>query len=108
VANLPEVIALLIALQRRWIVMGVTHSAEIEAKDKEIQFREQLRQETLKDIEILREDDQKKTEALRDLTDVVKQSSQLVEKLLDEALDQRWDGNERRTPRPSPRTRRGA
>ena len=48
-ANLPIVAVIFIALQRGWVVMGVNHKIEIEAKDKDIEFREKLRQEAILD-----------------------------------------------------------
>lgn len=103
VANLPIVIALFIAQSRGWFVLGINHTAEltakdkiIEAKEKEAQFRESLRQEVLADRRLLEEKDKEKTEALRELTEVVKQTLQLNDRLLNETLNQRWDGSDRR------------
>lgn len=108
VANLPIVIALFVALQKRWIVTGVSYNSEMESRNKEVAYREELRQEVLLDRRMLEERDKEKTEALRELTEVVKQTLALNDRLLNEALDQRWDGNsERRKTQDSSRTRRG-
>lgn len=96
-ANLPIVIALFIALQKRWIVTGVSYNTIVEEKNKDIAFRESLRQEALSDRRLLEEKDKEKTEALRELTDVVKQTLVLNDRLLNETLNQRWDGDERRS-----------
>ena len=95
-ANLPVVTALFIALQKKWIIMGVSFSREMDQKDKELIFREQLRQEALNDLRTREERDKEKTEALRELTEVVKQTLELNDRLLNETLGQRWDGNDRR------------
>lgn len=118
IANLPVVIALFVAQQKGWFVLGITHNKNIEDKDKEynrviadkdreIAFREQLRQEVLLDREVLQERDKEKTEALRELTEVVQQTLKLNDRLLNETLNQGWDGNDRREGT-SQRTRRGA
>lgn len=103
-ANLPIVIALFIAQQRGWFILGINHNAELKAKDdqlaakdKTIEFRELLRQEVIKDRQLLEERDKEKTEALRELTEVVKQTLALNDRLLNETLTQRWDGSDRRT-----------
>lgn len=76
--------------------MGITHNRITNDRDREILFREQLRQEAIKDREILSVKDKEKTEALRELTDVVKQTLSLNDRLLNETLNQRWDGSDRR------------
>ena len=49
------------------------------------------------DRDTLRERDREKTEALRELTSVVQQTLNLNDRLLNETLNQRWDGsNDRR------------
>ena len=108
VANLPIVTVLFIALQKKIIVMGVTfdrendlHQQSLSEKDQEIEFREKLRQEAIADRDLLRIQDKEKTEALRELTVVVKQSLELNDRLLNESLAQRWDGNDRRSPKTS-------
>ena len=106
IANLPLLAALFWALQKKWIIMGVTFTREMEQKDQEIAFREQLRQEVLADTAALKERDKEKTEALREITEVVKQTLALNDRLLNENL-QGWDGYDRRsTSKTTPRTRR--
>lgn len=107
IANLPVVIALFVAQQRGWFVLGLTHNNTMADKDKQIEFREQLRQEAITDRDALAERDKDKTEALRELTEVVKQTLALNDRLLNETLNQRWDGSDRREGT-SQRTRRGS
>ena len=108
IANLPIVAVLFVALQKRWIIMGVTFTREMDDKDKDIAFREQLRQEALNDRRVIEERDKEKTDALRELTEVVKQTLELNDRLLNEALDQGWDGHERRATKITTRARRSA
>lgn len=88
--------------------MGITHNRIVAGKDIEIAFREQLRQEAIKDTEKLVEKDSEKTEALRELTSVVQETLKLNDRLLNEDLDEGWDGNDRRPAKDTSRTRRGA
>lgn len=97
IANLPLLAALFWALQKKWIIMGVTFEREITDLKAQIDFREKLRQEAINDLSLLRERDREKTDALRELTSVVDQTLKLNDRLLSEALDQRWDGNDRRS-----------
>lgn len=87
--------------------MGLTHFRMLAGKDEEIKFREQLRQEAIADRASLQEKDKEKTEAIRELTDVVKQTLVLNDRLLNEELEERWDGNDRRGKN-TPRASRGA
>jgi len=105
VANLPIVVVLFVAQQRRWIVFGTSHEETMQSKDKEIEFREKLRQEALNDIQALKAQNKENVEALRNLADVVNKSLEFNERLIDEGLDRGWDGNDRRTPKTSTRTR---
>lgn len=86
--------------------MGITFTREMEDKDKDIAFREQLRQEALNDRKIIEDRDKEKTDALRELTEVVKQTLELNDRLLNEALSEGWDGRERRATKVASRTRR--
>ncbi len=94
--NLPVVVVVFIALQKKIIIMGVTHKTIIQGKDEEIAFREKLRQEGLIDKAALELRAEKNTEATNELTLVVSKSMELNERLLSEDLAQRWDGNDRR------------
>lgn len=111
VANFPLVAAFFIALTRKWVYTGTNvqeinaaHDKEIALKDKDIQFREQLRQEALADIFALKAADKEKSEAIKELTTVVNNTLELNERLLDETLGQRWDGSDRRS-KPASRAR---
>ncbi len=95
--------------------MGRTHTDALAAKDEvikekdeEIAFREKLRQEALADLAALKLQNEKSIEATRELTNVVKQSLELNEHLVEKDLEQRWDGNDRRTPKASTGPRRSA
>lgn len=96
IANLPIVIVLFVALQKNWIVMGVSHNNEVENLKNDATYRESLRQEVLVDRRLLEERDKDKTEALRELTEVVRQTLALNDRLLNETLNKRWDGSDRR------------
>lgn len=111
-ANLPFLIGFGIALQRKWIIMGVTFSREMDDKDKQIQreiddknqqieFREALRQEALADKAALEKTNREMTVSMNELTNVVKQTLELNDRLVSETLGhQRWDGtDDRRTPK---------
>lgn len=71
--------------------MGVTFTREMEQKDREIAFREQLRQESLADNRVLEESNKDLSNSMTELTTTVKQTLDLNERLLDETLDKRWD-----------------
>lgn len=91
IVNLPFLVGVLWALQKKWIVMGVTFTREMEQKDREIAFREQLRQESLADNRVLEESNKDLSNSMTELTTTVKQTLDLNERLLDETLDKRWD-----------------
>jgi hypothetical protein len=104
IANLPIVTVLFVAQQKKWLYLGVTVQGILESftkaldqKDKDIDFREQLRQEAINDLKLREERDKEKTEAIRELTDVVTKTLDLNDRLLNETLGLRWDGNDRRT-----------
>ena len=104
-ANLPLLAALVYALNKKIIYMGVSVSQIIESfqkqledKDREVAFREQLRQEALLDRDALEKRNKEIISAVSELGVVVKQTLDLNEHLLDETLHQRWVENERRTP----------
>jgi hypothetical protein len=99
-ANLPVVSALLWALHRKWIVMGVTfqremddkdktHQREIDDKNKDLEFREQLRQEVLADKKVLEETNRDMATAINDLRSIVAQSIDLTESLVNENIQQK-------------------
>ena len=96
VANLPVVVALFIALQKGWVVMGRNHLDELTAANKEIEFREKLRQEALADKQALQVQNTENQKAMKELTVVVQNSLELNERLVNEGLEKRWDGNDRR------------
>lgn len=106
IANLPLVAALFYALNKKWIVMGVTFTREMEQKDKEIAFREQLRQEALSDKAALEHSNKEVATSMGELANTVKQTLDLNERLLNESLGQRWDGlRDRRASETSRRAR---
>jgi hypothetical protein len=84
--NFPLVGAVLLSLYRGWLWLGPSVKQIFKKLEDEIIFREQLRQEALADIQILRAQDKEKTEALKELSNVVKQSVELNEKLLQDIL----------------------
>lgn len=94
-ANFPLVAAFFIALQRGWIYIGRTYDNEIKNKNEDIAFREKLRQEAMEEAKLLRERDKEKTDAIKELTNVVSQSLDLNEKLVANDLKE-WDGYDRR------------
>lgn len=102
-ANFPFLIGLFVALQKRLIVMGVTHKQIVEDKDKEIAFREQLRQEALADKVALQKSNAETTKSMNELAQLIKQTLELNERLLNENLSQRWDQYDRGSPKASTR-----
>lgn len=75
--------------------MGRTFDREMVNKETEIAFREQLRKEALADKALLEARDRERTEAMRELTNVIEQSLALNEKLVQETIRE-WDGYDRR------------
>lgn len=106
IANLPLLAALFWALQKKWIIMGVTFTREMEQKDKEIAFRELLRQEVLEDKANLEATNKEIVTGMTGLAETVKQTLDFNERLLDETLNQRWDQvHDRRAPSTTGRAR---
>lgn len=96
-ANLPLLAAFFIALQKRWLVMGVTFDREMISKDKDIEFREKLRQEALADKVLLEERFKEIIQGNNELSEVVKHFAELNEQVLSELFkEQGWDGIDRR------------
>ena len=92
-ANLPLLAGFFWALHKKYIFMGVTVIRELDEKDRQIAFREQLRQEALADKAALAKTNREVTASLNELSSVVKQTLELNDTLLNENLDhQRWDG----------------
>ena len=107
-ANLPFVAIILIALYKGWIVLGPTHRTALKEHDAESTFREQLRQESIADKKAAEERAATIAGAMKELTNVVAGSADLIERLVDESDRTSWDGTDRRANPASTRTRRRA
>lgn len=95
-ANLPIVAVVIWALHKRFLVMGVTHTKEMDEKDKEIAFREVLRQESLVDKAALQSINKDMISSINELRAIVTQSLDLNDRLLNENLGKRWEDSDRR------------
>lgn len=82
IANIPLVIAFAYALQKKWVVMGSTHKDALIEKDREIAFRESLRQEALTDKRLTEQTEKEKVETIKGLSNVIQQSVVLTERIL--------------------------
>jgi len=92
VTNLPLVVAFLIALNKKLLYTGASIREKDEyanrmlaQKQDEVEFREQLRDEALKDKRAIEERSAKQAEALKELTDVVRQQLDFSERLISSA-----------------------
>lgn len=95
-ANLPIVSAILWSLHKKFLVMGVTHIREMEEKDKEIAYREALRQEALADKTAIQSTNKDMMNSINELRTIVTQSLDLSDRLLNENLGKRWEDSDRR------------
>lgn len=104
--NLPVVSIVLIALGRKWLVMGSTHKDALREKDEDIRFREQLRQEALADKKLVEQQTIEDRATIQELTTVVSKSVAITEALVaDRGTDDRIqrEAAEWRKPAAKPR-----
>jgi hypothetical protein len=83
ILNFPGIAIFVYAEHKGWLVLGRTHNEQIQALEEEVAFREQLRQEALADKILLQEKLSEQSKALKDLSDVVRQSLDFNERLVD-------------------------
>lgn len=75
----PLIAVFLYALRKRWLVDGGSHDREIAEKDARIAFQEVVRQEGL-------DRERKLVSSLEEMADVMERSTELNERLVDDAL----------------------
>ena len=112
IVNLPFVVVIVLGQRRGWWVDGKSHEREIAEKDKFIAFLTELWKTALTDKTAVEDRSLKQSEAMKELTSVVRESLGFQKELVDDARQRAWDGpsdgrnrstrqRTRREPRPN-------
>lgn len=105
--NLPFVVIILLGQRRGWWIDGKAHDREIAEKDKFIAFLTELWKTALTDKIAVEERSLKQSEAMKELTSVVRESLGFQKELVDDARQGSWDRSPDRRNQPArARTRR--
>lgn len=91
VINLPFVTVIVLGQRRGWWVDGRAHDREIAEKDKFIVFITDLWKKSLTDLSSVEERSLKQSEAMRELTGVVRESLGFQRQLVEEARQRDWE-----------------